>query len=84
MSECPGHGRHWFTRYGSPGERTDRCVRCGKPKGGKPTPAPKVCPHCGGPLRRPMQVAATNRLVCDACRKQVHPDPATEAPADAD
>lgn len=32
MIRCNGHQRHWFTVYGKPGVRTDRCVRCGKPK----------------------------------------------------
>jgi hypothetical protein len=33
---CGGHSRHWFTRHGSPGERTDRCVRCGSPRKQEP------------------------------------------------
>lgn len=28
---CPGHVRHWFTRYRMPHFRLPTCVRCGAP-----------------------------------------------------
>lgn len=29
--KCPGHQRHWFTKYGEPGTPLPYCVRCGAP-----------------------------------------------------
>jgi hypothetical protein len=28
-TRCPGHARHWFSTYGSPGDVRPFCVRCG-------------------------------------------------------
>ena len=28
---CPGHGRHWYTNYGTVGDYQPKCVRCGFP-----------------------------------------------------
>lgn len=30
-TRCPGHSRHWFTPYGTPGVILPECVRCGAP-----------------------------------------------------
>lgn len=37
MGVCGHHQRHWFTKYGSPGAREERCQRCGakRPMGRK-------------------------------------------------
>ncbi len=29
LLECPGHQRHWFTKYGEVGHGVGACVRCG-------------------------------------------------------
>lgn len=36
MGSC--RARHWFTRYGRVGERTNLCVRCGAPRPGAKFP----------------------------------------------